>query len=86
MSNLAEYYVCPLTYGCAAEKQILREQAERSGKPAIIIDRMIAGRLHKVRVSEFCWDATVPGSSLVMQHFTVSLWFATATVTLINLQ
>ena len=31
-----------------AEKRVLTEQAERSGKPANIIERMVAGRLHKV--------------------------------------
>lgn len=30
---------------------MLTEQAERSGKPANIIERMVAGRLHKVMLS-----------------------------------
>ena len=36
----------------AAERKLLTEQAERSGKPANIIDRMVAGRLHKVQSSQ----------------------------------
>lgn len=35
----------------AAERKLLTEQAERSGKPANIIERMVAGRLHKVQAS-----------------------------------
>ena len=31
---------------------MLTEQAERSGKPANIIERMIAGRLHKVMLAD----------------------------------
>ena len=34
-----------------AEKRVLTEQAERSGKPANIIERMVAGRLHKVMLA-----------------------------------
>lgn len=32
----------------AAERNILREQALKLGKPANIVDRMVSGRLHKV--------------------------------------
>jgi translation elongation factor EF-Ts len=32
----------------AAEKAVLVEQARKSGKPANIIERMVAGRMHKV--------------------------------------
>ena len=35
----------------AAERKLLTEQAERSGKPANVIERMVGGRLHKVRNS-----------------------------------
>lgn len=33
----------------AAERGILKEQAAKSGKPPAIIERMVTGRLHKVR-------------------------------------
>ena len=38
-----------LAWPAAAERKLLTEQAERSGKPANIIERMVAGRLHKVQ-------------------------------------
>ena len=48
----------------AAERKLLTEQAEKSGKPANIIDRMVAGRLHKVK----CLQACCSPSALATVH------------------
>lgn len=33
---------------CTAEREILREQAQKSGKSANVIEKMVEGRLSKV--------------------------------------
>lgn len=53
----------------AAERKLLTEQAEKSGKPANIIDRMVAGRLHKVKCLLACSSPSALATvySLLMQ-------------------
>jgi len=48
-----DFLVTAVCYCCAAEKQVLRDQAQSAGsggkpKPANIIEKIISGRINKV--------------------------------------
>ena len=62
---------------CAAEKQVLRDQAKAAGsggkpKPANIIEKIISGRINKVTLSHTLSTAVTNGM-LAILHVTVAL-------------